>query len=151
MSKFRTLTTAALGAGILAYAGISGAVEPVKLRWASDHTGPPHPAAIAEVYFAEQVEKKIPGSKVQIYWAKSLYTIPQGVKAMTQGNLEMITGQFGKTASIEPLSNVVLGAGKLTTVGAIDGIDSTKTYQELVDVFNKKQNMTKCAAGHLRM
>ena len=48
-------------------AGIANAVEPIKMRWASDHGGPPHPAAIAEVYFAEQVEKQIPGSKVQIY------------------------------------------------------------------------------------
>ena len=54
------------------------AVKPIKMRWASDHSGPPHPAAIAEMFFAEQVEKKIPGSKVQIYWAKSclLYTSP---------------------------------------------------------------------------
>ena len=46
-----------------------GHVKPIKMRWASDHSGPPHPAAIAEMFFAEQVEKKIPGSKVQIYWA----------------------------------------------------------------------------------
>ncbi len=152
MSQFRTFTTAAIGAGILlAYASISAAVEPVKIRWASDHTGPPHPAGIAEVYFAEQVEKKIPGSKVQIYWAKSLYTIPQGVKAMTQGNLEMITGQFGKTASIEPLANVLLGAGKLTTVGAIDGIDSTKTYREVAAHFEKTHDITMFGAGHLSM
>jgi C4-dicarboxylate-binding protein DctP len=152
MSQFRTFTTAAIGAGILlAYASISAAVEPVKIRWASDHTGPPHPAGIAEVYFAEQVEKKIPGSKVQIYWAKSLYTIPQGVKAMTQGNLEMITGQFGKTASIEPLANVLLGAGKLSTVGAIDGIDSTKTYREVAAHFEKTHDITMFGAGHLSM
>lgn len=151
MLQFRTLTTAAIGAGVLLAAGMSAAVEPVKLRWASDHTGPPHPAGIAEVYFAEQVEKKIPGSKVQIYWSKSLYTIPQAVKAMTQGNLEMITGQFGKTASIEPLSNVLLGAGKLSTVGAIDSVDSTKTFAELVDHFDKAHDITIFGAGHLSM
>ena len=101
MLRYRTLTTAFIGAVIfIASTGVTGAVEPVKLRWASDHSGPPHPAAIAEVYFAEQVEKKIPGSKVLIYWAKSLYTVPQGVKALTQGNLEILTGQFGKTASL---------------------------------------------------
>jgi TRAP-type C4-dicarboxylate transport system substrate-binding protein len=126
-------------------------VEPVKLRWASDHTGPPHPAGIAEVYFAEQVEKRIPGSKVQIFWAKSLYTVPQGVKALTQGNLEMITGQFGKTSSVEPLANVLLGAGKLSTVGAIDGIDSTKTFSDLVAHFDKAHDITIFGAGHLSM
>ena len=152
MKKFKKVASAALGVAILlAYAGPSAAVDPVKLRWASDHTGPPHPAGIAEVYFAEQVEKRIPGSKVQIYWAKSLYTVPQGVKAMTQGNLEMITGQFGKTASIEPLANVLLGAGKLTTVGAIDGVDSTKTYSDLVAHFDKAHDISILGAGHLSM
>ena len=97
------------------------------------------------------MEKKIPGSKVLIFWAKSLYTIPQGVKALTQGNLEMITGQFGKTSSIEPLANVLLGAGKLTTVGAIDGVDSTETFQYLVDHFNKSHDITIFGAGHLSM
>ena len=61
MLRFRTLTTAVIGAVIfIASAGVTSAVEPIKLRWASDHSGPPHPAAIAEVYFAEQLEKKIP-------------------------------------------------------------------------------------------
>ncbi len=152
MFHLRTLTTAVVGAGILiATTGIAAAVDPIKLRWASDHGGPPHPAAIAEVYFAEQVEKKIPGSKVQIYWAKSLYTIPQGVKALTQGNLEVLTGQFGKTASVEPLANVLLGAGKLTTAGAIDSIDKTETFSELVNHFNKVHDITIMGAGHLSM
>ncbi|MDG2286857.1 MAG: TRAP transporter substrate-binding protein DctP [Alphaproteobacteria bacterium] len=152
MSRFGTLTTALVGAGfLLASTGVASAVDPVKIRWASDHTGPPHPAGIAEVYFAEQVEKRIPGSKVQIFWAKSLYTIPQGVKALTQGNLEMITGQFGKTSSIEPLANVLLGAGKLSTVGAIDGVDSTKTFAQLATHFDKMHDITVFGAGHLSM
>jgi C4-dicarboxylate-binding protein DctP len=151
MTLLRTATSAALATAFALASSPSFAVDPVKLRWASDHSGPPHPAAIAEVYFAEQVEKKIPGSKVQIYWAKSLYTIPQGVKAMTQGNLEMITGQFGKTASVEPLANVLLGAGKLTTAGAIAGVDSTKTYKQLAEVFDKTHGITLFGAGHLSM
>jgi len=152
MFRLATLTTSIIGAGaLIASIGIANAVEPVKIRWASDHTGPPHPAGIAEVYFAEQVEKRIPGSKVQIFWAKSLYTIPQGVKALTQGNLEMITGQFGKTSSIEPLSNVLLGAGKLSTVGAIDGVDSTKTFSDLTAHFDKTHDITIFGAGHLSM
>lgn len=136
---------------VAASASIATAVEPVKLRWASDHPGPPHPAGIAEVYFAEQVEKKIPGSKVQIFWAKSLYTIPQGVKALTQGNLEVLTGQFGKTSSIEPLANVVLGAGKLSTVGAIDSIHKTKTFQDLATHFDKVHDISFMGAGHMSM
>ena len=97
------------------------------------------------------MEKRIPGSKVQIYWAKSLYTIPQGVKAMTQGNLEMITGQFGKTASVEPLANVLLGAGKLSTVGAIDAVDSTETFGALAAHFDEVHDITLFGAGHLSM
>ena len=148
----RTTITAALSACLsIAVSSAAFAVDPVKLRWASDHTGPPHPAGIAEVYFAEQVEKRSPGSKVQIYWAKSLYTGPQGVKAMTQGNLEMITGQWGKTASVEPLSNVLLGAGKLSTVGAIDGVDKTKTFAALVAHFDKTHDIKVFGAGHLSM
>ena len=152
MSKIQHLTAAFVGAAFVAAAsGVAGAADPVKLRWASDHTGPPHPAAIAEVRFAEQVEKRIPGSKVQIYWAKSLYTVPQGVKALTQGNLEIITGQFGKASSVEPLSNVLLGAGKLTTVGAIDKVDQTKTFKAVADHYNKVHNITLMGAGHLSM
>ncbi len=68
MFHFRFIATAMVSLGlVLVSIGSGSAVEPVKLRWASDHGGPPHPAAIAEVYFAEQVEKRIPGSKVQIY------------------------------------------------------------------------------------
>ena len=126
-------------------------VKPVKMRWASDHSGPPHPAAIAEVFFAEQVEKRIPGSKVQIYWAKSLYNVPKGTQALTKGNLEMMTGQFGQTASVEPLANVINGAGKLTTPGAMQGLDGTKTFQELKKVFNDKHGITIFGSGHLSM
>ena len=152
MSQKLNLTTAVLAAAIIAASTqMAGAVEPIKLRWASDHNGPPHPAAIAEVYFAEQVEKKIPGSKVQIFWAKSLYTVPQGVKALTQGNLEILTGQFGKTSSVEPLANVLLGAGKLSTVGAIDAVDKTNTFKELATHFNKVHDITIMGAGHLSM
>ncbi len=146
----RTLVSVLAAAGVWAASStIAGAVDQVKLRWASDHGGPPHPAAIAEVYFAEQVEKRIPGSKVQIFWAKPLYTVPQGVKALTQGNLEVLTGQFGKTTSVEPLANVLLGAGKLTTVGAIDSIDKTKTFEALAAQFDKVHDITIMGAGHL--
>jgi C4-dicarboxylate-binding protein DctP len=152
MSRKLYLPAAVLAAAVVAApVQMAGAAEPVKLRWASDHNGPPHPAAIAEVYFAEQVEKRIPGSKVQIFWAKSLYTVPQGTKALTQGNLEVLTGQFGKTSSVEPLSNVLLGAGKLSTVGAIDSVDKTKTFAALAEHFNKTHDITIMGAGHLSM
>ncbi len=149
--KTKLVSAVAIGAIALMSAGHAHAVDPVKIRWASDHGGPPHPAAIAELYFAEKVEERIPGSRVQVFWANSLYNIPEGVKAMTQGNLEMITGQFGKTASVEPLANVLLGAGKLTTVGAIDSVQKTETYKTLVDHFNSVHDISILGAGHLSM
>jgi len=136
---------------LLSLAGTAAAVAPIQMRWASDHPGPPHPAAIAEVFFAETLEKKVPGSKVQLFWASSLYDIPKGARAMTQGNLEMLTGQFGKTASIEPYSNVVLGAGKLTTPGAIGKLDTTSTYKTFSDLMSKKHQITVLGSGDMSM
>tara|TARA_B100001250_G_scaffold295364_1_gene256944 strand:- start:6 stop:1157 length:1152 start_codon:yes stop_codon:yes gene_type:complete len=151
--KFTKLSLlGAASAVVLTFAaGSSFAVEPIKMRWASDHSGPPHPAAIAEMFFAETIEKKIPGSKVQIYWAKSLYNVPQGMKALKQGNLEMMTGQFGKAASVEPTSSVLTGAGKLTTPGAINGLDGTKTYKAITSIYDKKHGITVMGSGHLSM
>ncbi len=126
-------------------------VKPIKMRWASDHSGPPHPAAIAEMRFAEEVERRVPGSKVQIYWAKSLYNVPKGTQALTKGNLEMMTGQFGKTSSVEPYANTIVGAGKLTSPGAIQGLDGTKTFATLRKVFNDKHGITIFGSGHLSM
>ncbi len=149
--KLSTGLLSLTAASLLTLAGTASAVAPIKMRWASDHSGPPHPAAIAEVYFAEKLEEKVPGSKVQIYWANSLYNIPQGVKALTQGNLEMLTGQFGKTASAEPYANVMLGAGKLTTPGAIGKIDTTLTFKAVADLMSKKHQITVLASGDMSM
>ena len=34
------------------------AVKPIKMRWASDHSGPPHPAAIAEMFLQSRLRRK---------------------------------------------------------------------------------------------
>ncbi|MGY9026986.1 MAG: TRAP transporter substrate-binding protein [Candidatus Puniceispirillales bacterium] len=152
MKLTKTTLLGAVGAlSIMATAATSFAVEPVKIRWASDHSGPPHPAAIAEAYFADVVEAKIPGSKVQIYWAKSLYKVPGAMEALSDGNLEMMTGQFGKGASVDPYVQVLVGAGKLTTPGAIMGLDSTKTYGVLKKRFNDMHDIKLFGSGHLSM
>jgi len=141
----------AAAVGLFSFASTAAAVAPIQIRWASDHSGPPHPAAIAEVFFAETLEKRVPGSKVQLFWANSLYDIPKGARALTQGNLEMLTGQFGKTASIEPYANVLLGAGKLTTPGAVAKLDTTNTYKTLGDLFSKKHQITLLGTGDMSM
>ena len=88
---------------------VAADVKPVTIRFTSDLTGPPHPAAIAKEFFKETIEKRIPGSKVRTYFAGALYNIPEAVEAMTEGNLEMAWGQFGKSAQIDPFMNVVVG------------------------------------------
>tara|TARA_B100001964_G_scaffold38104_2_gene41406 strand:- start:135 stop:1283 length:1149 start_codon:yes stop_codon:yes gene_type:complete len=137
--------------GGLLFSGQAWSVEPIKMRWASDHSGPPHPAGIAELYFAEQLEAKVPGSKVQIYWAKSLYNVPQGTEAMTEGNLEMMTGQFGKTSSLDPYMNLVVGPQLLTTPGAINALDSFDTYAMLTKRFSEVHDIKIFGSGHLSM
>ena len=126
-------------------------VEPIKMRWASDHPGPPHPCAIAEAYFAEQVEKRIPGSKVQIYWARSLYNVPQATEALTEGNLEMMTGQIGKTVSIDPFMAAAVGPQLLTTPGAINALDSFETFAMLKKRAKDIHDIKIFGSGHLSM
>jgi TRAP-type C4-dicarboxylate transport system substrate-binding protein len=149
--KFSVSLISAAAVGLFSLASTASAVAPIQIRWASDHSGPPHPAAIAEVFFAETLEKRVPGSKVQLFWANSLYDIPKGARALTQGNLEMLTGQFGKTASIEPYANVLLGAGKLTTPGAVAKLDTTNTYKLLGELFSKKHQITLMGSGDMSM
>ena len=74
----------------------------VTIRIASDTVGPPHPAGIAMEHLKERVAEEIPGSDVRIFVSSSLYKIPEAVEAMTEGNLEMAWGQFGKTAQVDP-------------------------------------------------
>jgi len=126
-------------------------VEPIRMRWASDHGGPPHPCAIAEAYFADQVEKRIPGSKVQIYWAGSLYNVPQATEALTEGNLEMMTGQIGKTVSIDPFMAAAVGPQLLTTPGAINALDGFETFAMLKKRAKDIHDIKIFGSGHLSM
>ena len=105
----------------------------VVLRFASDFPPPPHPAGLAMKYFAERLPKVIPGSEARLYYAGALYTVPEAFEAMRQGNLEMTWMQVGKAAPVDPWMMAVVGPGILTTVGAVDNLEKTKTYQMLVD------------------
>ncbi|MEM7744782.1 MAG: hypothetical protein AAF409_13830 [Pseudomonadota bacterium] len=121
----------------------------VTIRLASDTAGLPHPAAIAMERFKDRVMEEIPGSDVRIFVSSSLYTIPDAMEAMTEGNLEMAWGQFGKTAQVDPYANVVVGPMLLTTPGAIMALDSFETYQMLVDRFNEIHDVTLFGTAHL--
>jgi C4-dicarboxylate-binding protein DctP len=136
------VSAAAALAGALGASGISiaqPAPKPVVLRFAADFSPPPHPAGLAMAYFQERLPKVIPGSEARIYYAGALYTIPEAFEAMRQGNLEMAWMQMGKAAPVDPWMMTVVGPGVMTTVGAVESFEKTKTYQMLVERLSKNQ------------
>lgn len=149
----KAMLGAAAGAVMAAF-GLGAAaadVKPMTIRIAADLTGPPHPAGIAMTYFKEKLEKEVPGSEVRLYFAGALYRIPEAVEAMTEGNLEMTWGQFGKTAAVDPYMNLVVGPQLLTTPGAINSLDGTETYKFLAKRFNDIHDVHVYGSGHLSM
>ena len=123
--------------------------QKVILRFVSDTSPPPHPAGIAMKHFADRLPQVIPGSEARIYYAGALYTIPEAFEAMRGGNLEMTWMQMGKAAPVDPWMMAVVGPGILTTVGAVDNLEKTKTYQMLVDRLQKSQAIKVFGAGHM--
>ena len=123
--------------------------QKVVLRFAADIAPPPHPAGLAMKYFAERLPQVIPGSEARLYFAGALYTIPEAFEAMRQGNLEMTWMQIGKAAPVDPWMMTVVGPGVMTTVGAVDSIEKTKTYQMLVERLAKNQAIKVFGTGQL--
>ena len=121
----------------------------VVLRFAADFSPPPHPAGMAMAYFQERLPQVIPGSEARIYYAGALYTIPEAFEAMRQGNLEMSWMQMGKAAPVDPWMMTVVGPGNMTTVGAVDQLEKTKTYQMLVERLAKNQAIKVFGAGQM--
>ena len=149
----RTASALALAAGVALAMPVTAAsaADPVTLRIAADLTGPPHPAGIAMEYFGDRLAEEIPGSEVRTYYAGALYRIPEAVEAMTDGNLEMTWGQFGKSSQIEPYSSVVIGPQLLSTPGAINQLDSFDTFSMLQDRFARVHDVKIFASAHLSM
>jgi C4-dicarboxylate-binding protein DctP len=123
--------------------------QKVVMRFAADFAGPPHPAGLALKYFAERLPQVIPGSEARIYYAGALYTIPEAFEAMRQGNLEMTWMQMGKAAPVDPWMMSIVGPGILTTPGAVDNLEKTKTYQMLVDRLSKNQAIKVLGSAHM--
>jgi TRAP-type C4-dicarboxylate transport system substrate-binding protein len=143
---------AALLAAAVALAPAALAQEAPKrvvLRFAADFSPPPHPAGLALKHFQERLPQVIPGSEARIYYAGALYTIPEAFEAMRAGNLEMAWMQIGKAAPVDPWMMVVVGPGILTTVGAVDNLEKTKTYQMLVERLQKNQLIKVFGAAHM--
>ena len=121
----------------------------VVLRFAADFSPPPHPAGMAMKHFQDRLPQVIPGSEARIYYAGALYTIPEAFEAMRAGNLEMAWMQMGKAGSVDPWMMTVVGPGILTTVGAVDNFEKTRTYQMLVDRLQKNQLIKVFGAAHM--
>jgi TRAP-type C4-dicarboxylate transport system substrate-binding protein len=156
MHRFGVRTAAAIFVAVFSVTW--GAAQPayaqdqprkVVLRFASDFPPSPHPAGMAMKYFADRLPQVIPGSEARLYYAGALYTIPEAFEAMRQGNLEMTWMQIGKAAPVEPYMMTVVGPGVLTTVGAVDNLEKTKTFQMLVDRLEKRQLIKVFGAGHM--
>ena len=154
--RFGAKATAAVF--VTALAASWGTLQPVQaqetpkkvvLRFVSDFPPPPHPAALAMKYFANRLPQVIPGSEARLYYAGALYTVPEAFEAMRQGNLEMTWMQIGKAAPVDSWMLSVVGPGVLTTVGAVDNLDKTKTYQMLVDRLAKNQQVKVFGVGHM--
>jgi TRAP-type C4-dicarboxylate transport system substrate-binding protein len=124
-------------------------IKPVVLRFVADFTPPPHPAGLAMKHFGDRLPQVIPGSEARLYYAGALYTIPEAFEAMRQGNLEMTWMQMGKAAPVDPYMMAVVGPGILTTVGAVDNLEKTQTYQALVQRLEKNQRIKVFGAGHM--
>ena len=139
----------ALTWGIPHPAAAQDAPKKVVLRFASDFTPPPHPAGMAMKHFADRLPQVIPGSEARLYYAGALYTIPEAFEAMRQGNLEMTWMQMGKAGSVDPWLMTVVGPGNLTTVGAVDNLEKTKTYQMLAERLEKQQRIKVFGAGQM--
>ncbi len=143
---------AMLGCSALAAGAIMAAqanAEGVTIRLASDTAGLPHPAAIAMERLKDRVAEEIPGSDVRIFVSSSLYKIPEAMEAMTEGNLEMAWGQFGKTAQVEPYANVVVGPMLLTTPGAINAMDGFETIEMLKQRFRDIHDVKIFGTAHM--
>ena len=138
-----------LAAGLATPVHAQDKPQKVVLRFAADFPPPPHPAGLAMRYFAERLPQVIPGSEARLYYAGALYTIPEAFEAMRQGNLEMTWMQVGKAAPVDPWVMSIVGPGVLTTVGAVDSLEKTKTYQMLVDRLEKRQLIKVFGAGHM--
>ena len=123
--------------------------QKVVLRFAADFPPPPHPAGLAMKYFADRLPQVIPGSEARLYYAGALYSIPEAFEAMRQGNLELTWMQIGKAAPVDAWMMTVVGPGVLTTVGAVDNLDKTKTFQMLVDRLGKNQAIKVFGVGHM--
>jgi TRAP-type C4-dicarboxylate transport system substrate-binding protein len=125
--------------------------KPVIIRLVADHPPPPHPAAISQNLFKKKVEETIPGSEVRLFFAGGLYTIPEAMEAMAEGNLEMTWGQFGKTAASDRWMNIVAGPMLMTTPGALEQLEKFETISMFKERFAKEHGIRMLGTSHMSL
>ena len=143
------LASATVALALATALSATNASAEVTIRFAYETVGPPHPAGIAMEIFKEKVEEAIPGAKVRNFPSSSLYKNAEAVEAMTEGNLELAWGQFGKTASLDPWTNILLGPMRLTTAGAINELDNFESFKVLQKRFADVHDVTIFGTAHL--
>ena len=79
------LAAAAVSVALTGPVSTASALDKVTIRFASDLTGPPHPAAISKEYFRELIEERLPGSKVQTFYAGALYNFENTLEGIADG------------------------------------------------------------------
>jgi len=126
-------------------------IQPVVIRLAADHSPPPHPAALAQEFFRRRLPEVIPGSELRVFHAGGLYTVPEAVEALSEGNLEMAWGQFGKTATVDRWMNIIAGPMLLTTPGAMEQLDNFESMAQLRQRFSEIHGIRMMGTGHLSM
>lgn len=152
-------SVSALALAVVTAAGLSAStdaiaqekLQPVTIRLVADHPPSPHPAAISQAYFQKRLPEVVAGSELRVYHAGALYTIPEALEAMSEGNLEMTWGQFGKTAASDKFMNVVAGPMLLTTPAAMEQFDKFETVTMLKERFAKLHNVKVFGTAHMSM
>lgn len=109
-------------------------LEPVVIRFVGDFPPPPFNTAVSMEWFRDEIESRIPGSEVRLFFAGQLYnTGAEALEALASGNLELNYGQFGKDAPFEPAHGVISQPASLTTVGAIAKVGESEYGQFLAE------------------
>lgn len=155
----RGATAGGLALTVLVAAGIAtppdakaqDELQPVTIRLVADHPPSPHPAAISQGFFQKRLPEVIPGSELRVYHAGALYTVPEALEAMSEGNLEMTWGQFGKTAPADKWMNVVAGPMLMTTPGAMEQFDQLETVAVLKKRFAEVHDVKVFGTAHMSM
>lgn len=90
------------------------------------------------MWYKAEIEKRIPGSEVRVYYGGGLYRVDEALEAMVVGNLEMTVMQPTKSAGFDPWLNIITQPLILTTKGAVNHFPETDVAVMLEDRLDAK-------------